>query len=284
MKTGITGATGHLGSIVVEKLKEKMQSENIVALVRNTEKAKDLGVEAREFDYNKPETLADSLKGIDHLLLVSGSELGKRATQHANVIKAAKHAGVKWIVYTSLLHADSTSLSLALEHLPTETALKESGIPFTILRNGWYTENHTASLSGILAGGAVIGSAGNGEFSSASRVDFADAAVTVLTSAGHQGKIYELAGDESYTLADFAEEISRQTGKNISFNNLPETEYAGVLKSFGLPDFVAEAVAGWDIGASKGDLFNDSHTLSKLIGRPTTSLSEVVKNSLRVTK
>lgn len=280
MKTGITGATGQLGRLVIEKLKEKADAGSIVALVRNTEKAKDLGVEAREFDYNKPETLAESLKGIDQLLLISGSDIGQRARQHANVVNAAQQAGVKRIVYTSLLHTGNTTVSLAEEHQPTEKSVIESGIPYTILRNGWYTENHTNSISGVLAGGAVFGSAGNGKFSSAARADFAEAAVVVLTAPGHEGKIYELAGDGAYTLAEYAAEIAKQTGKNIVYNNLPVGEYAKVLESFGLPGFIAEAIAGWDVSASKGDLFDDSHTLSKLIGRPTTPLSEVVKNAL----
>lgn len=280
MKTGITGATGQLGRLVVGKLKEKADFGSIVALVRNTEKAKDLGVEAREFDYNKPETLAESLKGIDQLLLISGSDIGQRARQHANVVNAAQQAGVKRIVYTSLLHTGNTTVSLAEEHQPTEKSVIESGIPYTILRNGWYTENHTNSISGVLAGGAVFGSAGNGKFSSAARADFAEAAVVVLTAPGHEGKIYELAGDGAYTLAEYAAEIAKQTGKNIVYNNLPVGEYAKVLESFGLPGFIAEAIAGWDVSTSKGDLFDDSHTLSKLIGRPTTPLSEVVKNAL----
>lgn len=280
MKTGITGATGQLGSLVVGKLKEKVDAGSIVALVRNTEKAKILGVETREFDYNKPETLAESLKGIDQLLLISGSDIGQRARQHANVVNAAKKAGVKRIVYTSLLHTGKTTVSLAEEHLPTENAVIESGISYTILRNGWYTENHTGSISGVLAGGAVYGSAGNGKFSSAARADFAEAAVVVLTETGHEGKIYELAGDESYTLAQYAAEIAKQTGKNIVYNNLPVGEYAKILESFGLPGFIAEAIASWDVSASKGDLFDDSHTLSKLIRRPTTPMSQVVKNAL----
>ena len=280
MKTGITGATGQLGRLVIGKLKEKVDAGSIVALVRNTEKAKDLGVEAREFDYDKPELLTESLKGIDQLLLISGSDIGQRARQHANVVNAAKQAGVKKIVYTSLLHTGNTSVSLAEEHQPTEKAVIESGIPYTILRNGWYTENHTSSLSGVLAAGAVFGSAASGKFSSAARADFAEAAVVVLTVTGHEGKIYELAGDEAYTLAEYAAEIAKQTGKNIVYNNLPAAEYSKILESFGLPGFVAEAIAGWDVSASKGDLFDDSHTLSKLIGRPTTPLPEVVKNAL----
>lgn len=281
MKIGITGATGHLGKIVVSKLKEKVPADHIVALVRSPQKASDLGVEIREADYDKPQTLNTALKGIDALLLISASEVGKRSAQHKNVIEAAGKAGVKWIIYTSLLHADTSSLSLAGEHLATEAALKDSGIPFTFLRNGWYSENYTGSLSGALASGAYIGSAGDGKISLAPRKDYAEAAVAVLTSEGHQGKVYELAGDEAYTLSDLAAEISRQTGKDIPYKDLPEAEYVDILKSFGLPEGLPQAIASWDVCASKGDLFDDSHQLSKLIGRPTTPLSESVADALK---
>ncbi|AKQ44952.1 NmrA family transcriptional regulator [Rufibacter radiotolerans] len=282
-KIAITGATGHLGRLVISKLKVKQPEAQIVALVRSKQKAADLGVEAREADYDQPETLDKALEGIDTLLLISGSEVGKRATQHKNVIAAAKKAGVKWIVYTSLLHADRSTLSLAGEHLATEAALKESGIPYTLLRNGWYTENYTGSIPGALAGGAFIGSAGDGKISSASRSDFAEAAVTVLTSPGQQGKVYELAGDEAYTLKDLAAEISRQTGKDIPYKNLPEADYARALTSFGLPIDLAHAIAGWDVSASKGDLFNDGHQLSALIGHPTTPLATTISEGLKGT-
>lgn len=280
MKIGITGATGQLGQLVVEKLKKKTSSENIVALVRSTQKAAGLGVEAREFDYVRPENLASTLKGIDTLLLISGNEIGQRAVQHKNIINAAKEAGIQWIVYTSLLHAATSSLSLAGEHVETELTLKASGIPFTILRNGWYTENYTGSLGGALAGGALVGSAGEGRISSATRADFAEAAVAVLTSANHKGKIYELAGDEAYSLTELAAEVSRQTGKALPYKNLPENEYAAILKSFGLPEMFAGAIASWDISASKGDLFDNGKQLSLLIGRPTTSLPAAVTEAL----
>jgi NAD(P)H dehydrogenase (quinone) len=281
MKIGITGATGQLGRIVVSKLKEKVPANNIIALVRSTGKAADLGVEAREADYDQPETLETALNGIETLLLISSSEVGKRATQHQNVINAAKKAGVKRIVYTSLLHADTTSISLATEHLATEAALKESGIPYTVLRNGWYTENYAGSIPGAIAGGALLGSAGDGKISAASRNDYAEAAVVVLTSEGHQGKVYELAGDEAFTLTDLAADISQQSGKNIPYNNLPEGEYATILAGFGIPEGFAQVIAGWDVGISKGDLFDDSKQLSSLIGRSTTPVGEVVAEAVK---
>lgn len=283
MKIGITGATGQLGRLVVSKLKAKVSSDDLAALVRSVEKASDLGIETREADYDKPETLDPALKGIDTLLLISASEIGKRSRQHANVIAAAKKAGVKWIVYTSLLHADTSLIDLATEHMATEKALKESGIPYTVLRNGWYTENYTGSIPGAIAGGALLGCAGKGRISTATRADYAEAAVAVLTTPGHEGKVYELAGDSAWTLADLAAEISRVSGKNIPYKNMEAEEYAEVLKGFGLPEGLAKAIAGWDVAASKDALFDDSRQLSKLIGRATTpmpvTVAEAVKNS-----
>lgn len=278
MKIGITGATGQLGRIVVEKLKARGASEHLVALVRTPEKASGLGVEVRAFDYETSEAAA--LQGIDTLLLISGNELGKRAEQHASVVRAAKEAGVKAVVYTSLLRADSSTLSLAPEHYQTEQLIKASGLAYAILRNGWYTENYTGSIPGAVAGGAFIGSAGEGRIASAARADYAEAAVQVLLAGLYDGSIYELAGDTSYTLAELAAEISRQTGKTIPYVNLPESEYAATLQQFGVPEGFAAAIAGWDISASKGDLFDEQHNLSRLIGRPTTSLQRVVEAAL----
>lgn len=277
MKIAITGATGQLGRITVAKLKEKTAAENLVALVRTPEKAADLGIEARAFDYAKPETLAASLKGIDTVFLISGNEIGQRAIQHKNVIQAANEAGVRWIVYTSLLGADTTSLILGAEHLATEKALETSGITYTILRNGWYTENYAQSIPGSIQAGGFIGSAGEGKISSANREDFAEAAAVVLTTEGHANKIYELAGDEAYTLTEFAAEISLQSGKNIPYINLSEADFTAALVGFGLPEGFAQVLSNSDIGASKGDLFDDSKTLSGLIGRPTTPYAVTIR-------
>jgi len=276
----ITGATGQLGRLVVTELKARTSAANLVALVRSPEKAAELGIAARAFDYAKPEALAASLAGIDTLLLISSNEIGQRATQHANVIAAAKAAGVQRIVYTSLLKADSSILSLADEHRATEADLKASGLTYTILRNGWYTENYTGSIAGALAGGAFIGSAAEGRIASAARADYAAAAAVVLTTPNHENKIYELNGDSAYTLADLAAEISQQTGRQIPYQNLPAAEYAKILVSFGLPEGFAQAIAGWDLSASEGALYNDSADLRTLIGRPTTPLAASVKAAL----
>ncbi len=280
MKTAITGATGQLGRWAVEKLKQRLGGEQLIALVRTPEKAANLGIEVRPFDYTKAEQLAEGLKGVDHLLLISGNEIGQRAPQHRNIIEAAKKAEVKWIVYTSLLRADTTSLSLADEHVETENMLKDSGIPHTILRNGWYTENYTVSIPAALENGALVGSAGQGKISSATREDYAEAAAVVLSTQGHVGKVYELAGDESYTLDELAAELSRQVQREIPYKDLPEEQYAGILASAGIPEFYAKALASFDIDASNGALFDQGKELSKLISRETTSFSQAIKQAL----
>ncbi|MBD0825335.1 SDR family oxidoreductase [Aestuariibaculum marinum] len=280
MKIGITGATGQLGTLVVEQLKKRGFSDNLVALVRSKEKAKSLEIEAREFDYNNSESLEKALIGIDRLVFISANEIGQRARQHKNVIDAAKKSNVNWIAYTSLLRADSSTLNLAGEHLTTEQELKTSGVNHTILRNGWYTENYTASVPSAIENGAFIGCTGDGKISSAARLDFAEALAIVITNEEHKGKVFELAGDESYTLTELAAEISNQTGKNIPYNNLPEEAYASILLQVGLPEGLAKGLASWDVSASNGDLFDDNHQLSTLLGRPTTPLAKSISEVL----
>lgn len=281
MTIGITGATGQLGRLVVGQLKGKVSAGDIVALVRSPAKAADLGVAVREADYAKPATLAAALPGIDTLLLISSSEVGQREAQHKAIIDAAKRAGVKRIVYTSILHADSSAIDLATEHRATEAAIKASGIPYTFLRNGWYTENYAAGIQGAVAGGALYGAAGDGKISAAARADYAAAAVAVLTAAGHDNKTYELAADAPFTLSELAAEISRQTGKSITYTNVSVADYAKGLASHGVPEGFAKMIAGWEVPISQGALFDDSKTLSKLTGKPTTPFAETVKAILK---
>lgn len=281
MTIAITGAAGQLGRIVIEKLKLKTPASNILALVRKPEQTELLGVSARAIDYAKPETLDVALSGVETLLLISSSEIGQRIAQHANVIAAAKKAGVKRIAYTSVLHADTSVLDLAEEHRATEANLKASGLSYTFLRNGWYTENYTGSVGAALANGALIGSAGDGRISSATREDLAEAAVAVLTTDGHVNATYELAGDTAWTLTDLAGEISRQTGKEIPYRNLSESDYAAALESGGLPQSLAAAIASYDVSASQGALFGAERTLSELIGRPTTPLAVSVERAVK---
>ena len=277
----ITGATGQLGQRVIEQLVRAGQQQHIVALARSQQKASALGVTVREADYDRPDTLLSALEGVDVLLLISSSEVGQRAVQHRNVIAAAKAQGVTRIVYTSLLHADRSVLNLAEEHRDTEEALRRSGMAYTILRNGWYTENYTSSLGSALEQGAVVGSAGNGRISSATRDDYAAAAVHVLTQKGFDNKVLELAGDEAWTLSDLAAELSRQSGRDIPYNDVPEADYAAMLEQAGLPAPLAEMIAHWDVQVAHDNaLFDDQHGLSALLGRPSTPLSDAVAEAL----
>ena len=274
----ITGATGQFGSIALNLLKAK--HANVIALVRNP--AKISGTEARQFDYAKPEGQVEVLQGVDTLILVSSSEVGQRIQQHKNVIEAAKKAGVKHIIYTSLLGAtnENTVKSLAGEHVETEAALKASGITYTILRNGWYTENYTESVPAALEKNAFYGSAKTGRISSALRAELAEAAVNVALGEGHENQTYELAGSTSWTLADLAAEISKQTGKEIPYVDIPAEDYAAALVQAGLDAGFAGLIAQWDVDASNGALFSEDKTLEKLLGRTTAGLDVAVKQAL----
>ncbi|EJB8473118.1 SDR family oxidoreductase [Citrobacter freundii] len=275
----ITGATGQLGQHVIENLLKTVPASQIVAIVRNPAKAAALsqqGITVRQADYTDEAAFTTALQGIDKLLLISSSEVGQRTPQHRNVINAAKSARVKFITYTSLLHADTSPLGLADEHVATEKMLAESGLDYALLRNGWYSENYLASAPAALEHGVFIGAAGDGKIAAATRADYAAAAARVISEEGHAGKIYELAGDEGWTLSQLAAELAQQSGKKVVYQNLSEADFAAALKGFDLPAGLAEMLADSDIGASKGGLFDDSHTLSTLIKRPTTSLAESV--------
>lgn len=280
----ITGASGQLGRLVIDELLTTTPASEITALVRTPESVSDLaerGITVRQADYNEPGTLIEALKGIKKLLLISSSEVGQRAQQHQNVINAAKENGIELIAYTSILHADTSPLGLAEEHRATEAMLSESGIPFALLRNGWYSENYTAGIPAALQVGTLYGCAGDGLIASAARADYAAAAAKVFTMDNQSGKIYELSGDKAYTLAELAAEISQQTGKEIGYVNLPEADYASALEQAGLPAPLAHMLADSDTGASQGGLYDKSQTLSGLIGRPTTPIAESVKEALK---
>lgn len=282
----ITGASGQLGRLVIEALLQTVPAGEIVAAVRNPEKVADLaarGVQVRVADYDQPASLAAAFAGADKLLLISANEVGRRVPQHRAVIDAAKAAGVGLLAYTSLLHADTSPLPLAAEHNETEVLIRASGLPAVILRNGWYTENYLAGIPTALQYGVLLGSAGEGRIASAARADYAAAAAAVLTQDDQAGRIYELAGDEAYTLAELAGEIAKQSGQAVNYQNLPESEFKAALLGAGLPDFLVTLLAESDVGASKGGLYDDSHQLSQLIGRPTTSLANMVAAQLAAT-
>jgi NAD(P)H dehydrogenase (quinone) len=279
----VTGATGHLGRLAVEELLQKLPAARLVAAVRSPEKARDLaarGVQVRRADYDAPETLEPAFQGVDQLLLVSANELGKRARQHRAAIAAARDAGVRLLVYTSLLHADTSRISLAGEHLATEQAIHEAKLPYVILRNGWYLENYTENLGPALKHGVLLGAARDGRIAAAARADYAAAAAAVLTTQGHEGKTYELAGDQPFTMAELAAEIARQAGKPVTYQDMPAAKYAETLRGFGIPGPVADMLASADEGIARGDLDDRGGELRRLIRRPTTTLQQAVAAGL----
>ncbi|MGK5047984.1 SDR family oxidoreductase [Janthinobacterium sp. GB4P2] len=275
----ITGATGNLGQHVIASLLTSVPAAHIIAAVRNPAKAANLaalGVQVRQADYNDGASLDSAFKGATKILLISSSEVGQRAQQHQNVIDAAKRAGVALLAYTSVLRADTSPLGLAAEHVITEAAIRASRLPYTLLRNGWYLENHTEHLAPVLEHGVVLGAAQNGRFSSAARADYAAAAAAILT-AEQPRAIYELAGDQGFTLAEYAAEVARQSGKAIVYKDLPQVDFKAALVGVGVPEGFADLLADSDAGAARGGLEDNDKQLSALIGRPTTSLFDAVK-------
>ncbi|MGY2895826.1 SDR family oxidoreductase [Deinococcus sp. UYEF24] len=280
----ITGASGHLGQLTIEALIERgVPPQEIVAVVRTPEKATALaerGVQVRQGDYTRPETLVSALQGVQQVLLISSSDFADRVGQHRNVIEAAKQVGATLLAYTSLLRADTSTLSLAADHKATEELIRASGLPFVFLRNGWYLENYNPVQAA--AQGAVAGSAGEGRVSAASRADYAAAAAAALTQPQQApDTVYELGGDQAFTLSELAAEVQTQSGRPVSYQNMPAADYAQMLLGFGLPAPVAEMLADSDTGLEKGELYTDSRDLSRLIGRPTTTMQEGVKAALQ---
>lgn len=275
----ITGATGHLGRLVVAALLEKLPAEQLVAAVRAPEKAADLaerGVTVRKADYNEPETLAPALAGADKVLLISGNEVGKRTAQHGAVVEAAKAANVSHLVYTSAPQADTSPLVLAPEHKATEEIITASGLTYTFLRNNWYNENYESTIEEAAKTGGFFGSTGDGRVASATRADFAAAAVAALTGTGHENKIYELSGDVAWTSAELAAEIARVAGREVVYTNLSSQEHKEALVKAGTPEGVAEFVVALDGNIADGTLSETSGDLRALIGRPTTPIGDTV--------
>ena len=274
MTIAITGATGQLGQLALAAIKARGGSA--VALARDPSKVTG---EARAFDYTKPETHG-ALKGVSVLVLISSNDFNDRVGQHKAVIAAAKAHGVGHVIYTSILKGDASPMILAADHIGTEAALKESGLAHTVLRNGWYIENYTGALGAAIEHGAMIGSADQGLISAAARADYAEAIAAVALDPALQGQVHELAGDVPFTMAAMAAVVARVSGKPVAFVNLPKADYAKALEGFGLPAPVAAIFADSDDQSARGALFDDSRTLSRLIGRPTTPMADVIAAAL----
>ncbi|MFE2500780.1 NmrA family NAD(P)-binding protein [Streptomyces rubiginosohelvolus] len=283
MSIVVTGATGALGRLVVDALLATVPAAEVVAVVRDKEKAAALaarGVELRIADYSAPETLAGAFRSGDRVLLISGSEVGRRVAQHAAVIDAAKAAGVAQLAYTGILGGPDADFALADEHKATEQLILDSGLPYTFLRNGWYTENYTANLAPVLEHRAVVANAGEGRIASATRADYAAAAAAVLIGDGHLNTAYELSGDTAWSLAEYAAVISGLTGEAIAYNNVPAATHQEILVGAGLPEGFAAILVDVDEAIGRGRLAGTSGDLARLIGRPTTPLAETVRAAL----
>jgi len=277
----ITGASGELGRRVVPKLQAALPDAKLRLLIRKPASVAHVqNVDVREADYDKPETLEAALAGVDTLLFISPNDLERRIEQGKNVVAAAKKAGVQRIVYTSLLKTDVSPLYLAEPHRQTEAAIQAAGVKWTFLRNGWYFENQAPAIDSAVATGTILGSAGEGKFAAATRDDFAAAAVAVLAQSGqHDGKIYELVGDVPYSYAELAAEISKQSGKPVTYNNVSKDDHIKALSAF-LPPKVIDIFVQADEAAAQGYLVHDGHQLAQLIGRPTTTLAAYVAEAL----
>lgn len=281
MKFAITGATGQLGELIIQALLKEIDTKNIIALVRNPNKAESLknqGIEIRLFDYDQPETLVTALVGVDKLLLISANEIGRRTPQHKAVIDAAVTAKVPYIAYTSLLNADKSALGLAQEHRETEQLIRQSGLEFTFLRNNWYNENYLANVQHTAETGTLYGRAQNGKISSASRLDYAEAAAKVLSSKGHENKTYELAGSSHFTLTDLASYMALASGKTVQYQNLSPENYTLALLNAGLPKELVEVIVDADVQTVNGAMYSESKDLEHLIGRKTTDIQDQIKN------
>jgi len=275
----VTGATGHLGALTLEGLLKVVPANELVAIARSQDKARRFaarGVRVRRGDYAAPETLGPALSGVERLLLISGTDVGKRVEQHRAVIDAAKTAGVEFIAYTSVLKADSSTLPIAGEHAATEQLLRASGMPYVLLRNGWYIENYTERLEMPLAHGAFLGSARQGRIAAASRADFAAAAIAVLTTGGHAGRTYELAGDDAFTMHELAEAVSVWSGLDLPYKDIPASEHRSALTQAQLPEWVVDLLVATDAAIARGDLDSSSRDLHGLIGRGTQTLDELL--------
>ncbi|MQY27321.1 NAD(P)H-binding protein [Nocardia aurantia] len=285
MSIVITGATGQLGLHVLQALlQRRVPAEEIVATGRSLDKLADFaaqGVQVKTMDYDDPAAVTAALAGATRVLLIAGSEVGKdRPAQHRTVIEAAKAEGVELLAYTSAANVDISKTILARDHKSTEEILADAGLPYALLRNGYYFENWTDQIPGILAQGVLVGSAGTGRVNAATRADLAEAAAAVLLADDQAGKVYELGGDEAFTVAELAAQISAAAGKTIAYKDLPAPEYVAMLAGAGVPETFAEILADSDLGIARGELLVDGDDLRTLLGRPTTTLAQAVRSAI----
>lgn len=284
MTIAVSGATGHLGRLVVEELLRTQKPSSIVAIVRDADKAAPLaalGVEVCVAPYQEPAALEAALAGVDKLLLISSSEIGQRFPHHKNVIDAARAAGVKHLVYTSAPQATTSPMILAHEHKATEEYLAASGLSHTIVRNGWYTENYEHLLGMVKETGVIVAAVGQGRVASASRADYAAGAVAVLLGEGHEGKTYEFSGARAWNYDELADAMGAVLGRNVTYAPVDLPAMTNILTAAGMDAGLAQFIAALDNDIARDLLAHVSDDLPKLLGRPTTPLKEGLAAMLR---
>jgi NAD(P)H dehydrogenase (quinone) len=277
MSIAVTGATGQLGRLIVADLLDHLPADQVVAVVRDAQKAADLGVTVRVAPYEDEDALTAAFDGVDVLVFISGDTPGVRVPQHTNVIRAASQAGVGRVVYTSAPRAADTTLILAPEHKATEELLRESGLTWTFLRNNWYSENYAGTLQTAAKTGEIVSAAGDGRVASASRPDFAAATAVVATTQGHDNTVYELGGDEAWDFSEFTQAASAALGRELTYRPVTPEVLDAELTAAGLDAGTRGFLVGLDVNISEGTLAEVTGDLSRLIGRPTTPLVETLK-------
>ena len=281
MSIVITGATGRLGRHVISSLlRLDVQLPDLVAAGRDEEKLgalRELGLATVRADYTEPATLEEAFAGADTVLLISSSEVGIRVPQHRNAVDAAVRAGVSRLVYTSALGADRGKLLLADEHLATEEAIAASGLPFTILRNGWYTENFEPALRHAETTGVVLASAGDGRVASATREDYAEAIAAVLAQDGHAGRTYELSGDVAWSFDELAAALTEVLDREVTYRRLTPEQHLAELERTGVDESTARFLVALDANIEDGALDLVTGDLSRLLGRRTTALVDALR-------
>ena len=283
MSIVVTGATGHLGRLVVESLLDRgVTPADIVATGRDRRApAADSPTSACAPPSPTTPTAPHSTSPwrAPTVLLVSGSEAGQRVAQHGTVVAAAARAGVGLLGYTSIAHADTAQHALATDHRETERVIRASGVPFTFLRNSWYLENYLHQVPGYLEHG-VVGASGDGRVSAATRADYADAAAAALLDPTSAGRTYELGGASSFTLAELAETVAASSGREVGHTEVSPEQLTEILVGAGLPRPYAEALVSADLGIARGELEVASGDLERLTGRTPTSLRDAVDSAL----
>jgi len=272
----VTGASGHFGRAVLAHLLAMPGQRKLVAATRDPSRLADLakkGIETRRADFDDPASLSSAFAGIDRLLMVSTDRLGaqgERLRQHRNAVAAARDAGVRHVVYTSMPDPKNALVSFAPDHLGTEEAIAASGLDHTILRNNWYMETLLMRLPQAFATGKWYSAAGSGRIAYAARADLASAAAHALVE-GKGKTVVELGGPAAYSADEVAALASRIVGRPIEIVHVDDSSLAAGMKAAGVPEFLVPMLVSFDANARSGHQSHVTGELERLTGgKPRT--------------